>query len=162
MQAFTVKVFAGFLLLLAFPFLARPAEARGPFAPLAGTWVGGGTIELPGGASERLRCRASYVVSPGGDALTQSLRCASQSYQVIINSEVEEQGGAVSGRWEELTRGASGTLSGVVRGGTIQGTIAGTGFTAALSLVTRGRTQTVSIRLQGPEIAGVTAAFRKL
>lgn len=133
----------------------------GPFTPLAGAWIGSGIIEMPSGTQERLHCRASYVVSPSGAALNQVLRCASDSYQVDVNSDVTEQGGAVSGIWTETTRGARGSLTGVVRGGTIRGTIAGVGFTAALSLITRGRTQLVSIRLNSSEIAGVTVSFHR-
>jgi hypothetical protein len=139
----------------------QQAEARGPFALMAGRWIGSGTIDLPGGSSERIHCRASYVVSPSGTALDQVLRCASDSYQVDIHSDVAEQGGAVSGNWAETTRGAMGTLTGTVRGGTIQGTIAGVGFTAALTLTTRPRAQLVSIRLNSAEIAGVTVNFRR-
>jgi hypothetical protein len=133
----------------------------GPFTPLDGTWIGSGTIEMPSGSHERIRCRASYVVSPSGASLNQVLRCASDSYQLDINADVTEQGEAVSGTWAETTRGATGTLTGVVHGGTIQGTITGIGFTAALTLVTHGRTQFVSIRLNSSEIAGVTVSFRR-
>jgi len=147
----------------AFAVLAIQGNARagGPFTPLAGNWTGSGTIDMPGGSHERIRCRATYAVSPGGDALTQKLLCASDSYQVDIDSAVTEQAGHVSGNWTETTRGASGTLTGVARAGTIQGTISGVGFTAALSLVTRGRAQFVSIRLNSSAIAGVTVSFHR-
>ncbi len=153
-RAYAAAAFA----LLAIP--ASPALA-GPFTPLAGVWIGSGTIEMPSGTQERLHCRASYVVSPSGHALNQVLRCASDSYQVNIGSDVTEQDGAVSGTWTETTRGATGTLTGVMHGGLIQGTVTGVGFTAALTLATRGRTQLVSIRLNSTEIAGVTVSFRK-
>jgi hypothetical protein len=145
-----------------FAILAPGAALGGPFTPLAGIWIGSGTIDLPSGSHERLRCRASYDVSPGGDNLTQALRCASDSYQVDIHSDVTELAGAVSGTWTETTRGATGTLSGVVHGGTIRGTISGVGFTATLSLVTHGRTQWISIRLNSSEITGVTVSFHRI
>jgi hypothetical protein len=154
LRAYTAAVFA------LFAIQAGNALA-GPFTPLAGIWIGGGTIDMPGGAHERIRWRASYVVSPSGTAFNQVLRCASDSYQVDIESDVAEQDGAVSGTWTETTRGATGTLTGVVHGGTIQGTISGVGFTAALLLATHGRTQLVSIRLNSAEIAGVTVSFRR-
>lgn len=137
------------------------ANARGPFGPLAGTWLGSGTITMPSGTQERLRCRVSYLVTPGGEALTQRLLCASDSYRVDLDSNVVDQGGIVSGTWTEMTRGASGTMTGTVRGPVIAGTISGAGLTASLLLVTRGRSQSVSIRLQGSDIAGVEVAFRR-
>jgi hypothetical protein len=149
-----------FMAALAVP--ASDARAGGPFTPLAGNWTGRGTIIMPGGAQERIRCRASYVVSSAGDALSQVLRCASDSFIVNVDSEVTEQSGELSGSWTETTRGATGNLSGEVRGPVIRGTIAGLGFTAALSLVTRGRTQFVSITLEGgSDIAGVVVTFHR-
>ncbi len=163
-ESFMRSLQSGFCALAAALFMLpaiQQAEARGPFALMAGRWIGSGTIDLPGGSHERIHCRASYVVSPSGTALNQVLRCASDSYQVDIDSDVAEQGGAVSGNWTETTRGASGTLAGVVHGGTIEGTITGVGFTAVLLLVTHPRTQLVSIRLNSAEIAGVTVDFRR-
>jgi hypothetical protein len=162
MQSLKIALRASAAAAFALLAIQGSAYAGGPFTPMAGNWIGSGTIDLPSGTFERLHCRATYGVSPGGDNLTQTLRCASDSYQVDIESNVTEQGGQVSGTWTETTRGATGTLSGVAHAGAIQGTIAGTGFTAVLSLVTRGRTQLVSIRLNSAEIAGVTVNFRRL
>lgn len=155
MQSLKIRLRASAAAAFALLAVQGSAYAGRPFTPLAGNWIGSGTYE-------RLHCRATYGVSPGGDNLTQTLRCASDSYQVDIESNVTEQAGQVSGTWTETTRGATGTLSGVARAGAIQGTIAGTGFTAVLSLVTRGRAQLVSIRLNSAEIAGVTVNFRRL
>src|SRR4051794_19718036 len=33
----------------------------GPFAPLAGSWSGAGTVTLDDGSTERIRCRAKYT-----------------------------------------------------------------------------------------------------
>ncbi|MGH6818201.1 MAG: hypothetical protein ACREC1_05445 [Methylovirgula sp.] len=148
----------------AFAVLAiQGADARfgGPFAPLAGIWLGSGTLTMPGGAQERIRCRATYLVALRGDALRQRLLCASDSYQVDLQSDVIEQGGEVSGNWTETTLGASGILRGVVRGPVIRGVISGSGLTAYLLLITRGRTQSVSIQLQGSDFAGVFVIFHK-
>lgn len=137
------------------------ASAAGPFAPLSGKWLGGGMIDLPSGARERIRCRAIYVVSSSGHAFAQLLRCASDSFIVDIHSDVAEQRGAMAGSWSETTTGTSGNLIGEVRGSAVRATVTGFGFTAALSLVTRGRSQFVSIRLLGATSAGVTAAFHR-
>lgn len=162
MQSFTFgpRVLAA-ALVAAFGLLASDAQAGGPFSPLAGRWIGGGILRMPGGSEERIRCLATYAVSRGGDALTQLLRCASASYLVDVRADVAEQGGELSGTWVEATRGASGSVSGEVRGPVIRATITGAGLTAALSVVTRRLTQSVSIRLAGPDLAGVSATFRR-
>src|SRR4051812_16003434 len=40
--------------------------AQTPFAGLAGTWSGSGTVSLSGGARERIRCRSTYQVGGEG------------------------------------------------------------------------------------------------
>src|SRR5262249_12375409 len=104
---------AGLLLLLA---LAAPQDAAlaatGPFAALAGSWSGGGTLTMSNGAQERLRCRASYNPAGGGDSLHLTLRCASDSYKFDVASDVVNRGGAISGSWNEASHNASGSVSG--------------------------------------------------
>lgn len=134
--------------------------AAGPFSILAGSWFGNGTLTV-GGAQEAIRCRAVYIVSDGGGSLRQVLRCASDNYIIDVHANVVAQSGNLSGSWTETTSGASGSLSGIVRGSVIRGTISGPGFRAPLSLVTRGRLQHASISLGGSTIAGVVVTFHR-
>ncbi len=53
--------------------------AEGPFAGLAGSWSGSGTVSLSNGGRERIRCRATYSVGGGGRTMQPSLRCARDS-----------------------------------------------------------------------------------
>src|SRR5215217_4710332 len=95
-------------------FLALPSQAQQrPFAGLAGSWAGSGTIGTSNGTRERIRCRASYAVSVGGSNLQLSLRCASDSYRFELNSDVRYAAGEISGNWSEVTRGIGGSLSGI-------------------------------------------------
>jgi hypothetical protein len=135
------------------------AEA-GPFSSLAGRWEGSGILTISGGSREPIRCRAIYFVSDGGQSLRQILRCASDTYVVDVNADVVERAGQISGNWAERTSGASGSLSGYVRGDVIRGTISGLGISAPLSIVTHGRFQHASISL-GASVAGVVVNFRR-
>jgi hypothetical protein len=136
--------------------------AGGVFADYAGYWSGEGTISVASGANERIRCKATYAVDAGGDALNQTLRCASDSYKLEISSNVVASGGSVSGSWSEATRNATGNIQGRVSGGQVSGTIVGVGFTAGLSLTTHGKTQSVTIRPTGStDIRDVTITMRK-
>ncbi|QAY96816.1 hypothetical protein CWB41_14620 [Methylovirgula ligni] len=138
------------------------SESRaGPFSPLAGDWVGSGTLTM-GGVGQRLRCRAIYIVSPRGESLRQFLRCASDSYVIAVDSDVTEIDGRLSGTWRELTSGASGTLTGLVHGPSVAGVVSGLGLSAKLSIYTRGRSQYASINLYGPSIAGVVVTFHRV
>ena len=69
----------------------------GPFAEMAGVWSGGGNISLDSGASERIRCRATYAVSGDGTGLNQNLVCAGDSYKFELKSDVLAKNGALSG-----------------------------------------------------------------
>jgi hypothetical protein len=133
----------------------------GPFEPLAGNWVGSGTLTMSG-TRERIRCRAIYFVSSGGEALQQILRCASDNFIIDVHSDVVEIDGKLSGTWRETSSGVNGSLSGIVRGGAIRGFISGLGVTASLSLVTRGRSQYASISLSGGTTAAVVVSFHRM
>ena len=98
----------------------QAANADSALRPLAGYWLGAGTISMKNGTSERIRCKGSYAISPAGNALNQSLLCASDSYKFNVKSNVfENTPGVLSGSWGETTRNATGQLSGRVAGSRI-------------------------------------------
>jgi hypothetical protein len=143
--------------------LAPEARAEnGPFLHLAGTWSGAGTISTSGGTRERIRCVATYRVGEAGHAVQQDLRCASDSYKFNVVSVVRSEGGKVSGTWSETSRGASGALVGSANESQIVATVEGTGFSAGLSLITRGSSQSVNIRPSGAtDIVEVSVSLHK-
>jgi len=116
----------------------------GPFAGMAGTWNGSGTITLDDGSKERIRCRATYQV--GGPNMNMSLTCASDAYKFNLTASVVDQGGVVSGTWAETSRNVGGTLQGRGGGGNFQVVANGPGFNANISLRTSGNKQSVAIR----------------
>jgi hypothetical protein len=113
---------------------------------MAGNWAGAGTVTLDDGSTERIRCRASYAVGDGGNGLNQSLTCASDSYRFNLASNVLADGGSLSGTWSESTRNLSGNLEGRGGNGNFQVVASAPGFTANLTLTTRGNRQSVMIR----------------
>ncbi len=154
---------AGVLLLAALylPGGAIQAAVSSPFVAMAGSWSGGGVLSTTDGMQERLRCRASYDVAAGGAELRLNLKCASQSYNFDLASEVQYRGGAISGSWSEASRNASGTISGRAAGDHIEAAARGENFSANLSLTTRGGQQTVSIRPQGTNVTAVSIALNR-
>lgn len=125
---------------------ASHAQAGGPFAGMAGVWSGGGTVTLDDGSTERIRCRATYAVGAGGSGLQQTLTCASDSYRFNLTSNVTAQGSAVSGTWAETSRNIQGSIEGRSGPGVIQVVANAPGFSANISLTTRGNRQSVVIR----------------
>jgi hypothetical protein len=131
-----------------------------PFAGMAGVWSGGGTITLDSGASERIRCRATYAVSKDGDVLNQSLVCASDSYKFDLKSNVIAKNGELSGTWSEASRNVTGSLEGHAGGGQFNVVVSAPAFTANLSLKTSGNKQTVSISAEG-QIKGASISLSR-
>ena len=130
------------------------AQRGDSLAQFAGSWVGTGTISTING-SERIRCRVSYALS-AANAVHQDLRCASDSYNFQVSSNIVDQGGTISGTWSEVTRQVSGNVSGRVGGGTIQAAVSGAGFTAGLSISTSGNRQSVTIQPSGGDVRAVS------
>jgi hypothetical protein len=141
---------------------AAMARTRGPFAALAGEWRGGGNVTGSDGRSERLACRAENRVSDDEVNLSQSLVCASDSYRFDIRTNITADGDTVHGTWQETTRGAAGDLDGEIRGNSIDGTVRGENFSAAVSLRTMGNRMQVIIAPQGGgDVARVEVGLRR-
>jgi hypothetical protein len=115
---------------------------------MAGVWSGGGTVTLEDGASERIRCRATYAVGAGGNGLNLSLTCASDSYKFDLKGDVTSDRGVLLGSWSESSRGVTGTLEGRGANSHFQVVASAAGFTANISLTTRGNRQSVAIKAE--------------
>ncbi|MGY8704821.1 hypothetical protein RAD16_03635 [Bradyrhizobium sp. 18BD] len=116
----------------------------GPFAPLAGSWSGVGTVTLDDGSTERIRCRAKYA--PIGPTMEMSLTCASDAYKFNLGASVRAEGGAIAGNWSEASRNISGSLQGRGAGGNYELVASTAGFNANISLKTSGNKQAVTMR----------------
>lgn len=135
---------------------ASASDAGGPFGRFAGAWSGGGQVIGANGDRERIRCRANYAESGGGEAMTQTIVCASASYRINIESSLQASGGTVQGAWAETTRNVSGRLTGRLAEGRFQGMVTGPNFTAKISLSSNGKRQEVKIQPSAGDIADVS------
>ena len=131
-------------------FATPSAGSSSPaFAGLQGAWSGSGNIALSDGSRERIRCKASYRTSDGGARMQQSLRCASDSYRFDLNSDLESSSGAITGSWSETSRGVSGSIRGREAGVKISAIADAPGFSANLSVSTRGNHQSFVLSSEG-------------
>ena len=121
---------------------------------LGGSWRGGGRLNLKGGKSERLRCRAYYTPRNQGAKLGMAIRCASPSYKIEIRSKLDINGKRVNGSWEERNFNATGSLSGTSRPGRLALSINGA-VKAGLFLTYSGSRQNV-------RLTGSFGSFRSL
>ena len=150
--------------VVSLPEPVEPAVAKPnvhPFVAMAGTWTGGGTIDLTNDIHERLRCRANYTHGQGNNSLALAIRCASDNYKFELTSDVVERNGQLSGQWKETAYNVSGSISGRVNGGRISAVAKGDSFTAALAVNTNGNRQSVTITPQATYIINVQIAMSR-
>jgi len=155
------KMFAlAFAAVLSAPAPAL-AQSAGPFSPFAGSFRGGGAVIGSDGHKERLTCRFTGTVGGGGESLTQSIVCASDSYRLDIHGHALAQDGSVSGDWQESSRGVAGSLSGRVSDGHFSGSVSGGSFNASVSLRVSGRRLSFDLRPQGGDVARVDVSLSR-
>ena len=126
-------------------------EARQPFAALAGSWSGRGTISVLSGV-EHATCDAVYQV--GGNAVKLSLKCATESFRLNLASSVVDTDGTLSGTWAEYGFGTSGSVSGRVDGDRIGLAADVVGARVLIIIATQHGRQTVSLRTSSPFVTG--------
>jgi len=126
------------------------AAASGPFANLAGSWTGTGTLQPANGVAEEIRCNANYQPrGNGGHEVDLQLRCASDSYNFDLSGQFQaDEHDQISGQWTERTRSVGGSAAGVARGDQLQLHIESSGFAATLLMLTSTRRQSVNIDSQ--------------
>ena len=124
---------------------------RQPFAALAGSWSGRGTINILSGV-EHATCDAEYQV--GGDAARLSLKCATESFRLNLASSVVDNDGTLSGTWSEYGFGTSGRVSGRIDGDRIGLAATVVGAQVLIIVATQHGRQTVSLRTSSPFVTG--------
>ncbi|MCW6508671.1 hypothetical protein [Lichenifustis flavocetrariae] len=149
------------LVMIALGSTGAIAQSGSPFASLSGSWSGAGTISMNDGHNERIRCKATYEVTPSGIIMHQNLRCASDSYKFEVKSSLQADGSNILGTWTETTRQVTGDVTGTIQGGQISTSVKGTGFSATLGVTTRGNSQSVSIRPTGTDIQSVQIEMKR-
>ncbi|HEY6027832.1 MAG TPA: hypothetical protein VIV09_13120, partial [Pseudolabrys sp.] len=74
----------------------------------------------------------------------------SDSYNFDLTGQFSaDDGNRITGQWTERTRNIGGSVIGTVRGESLQVHVESSGFAADLSMLTRGRRQSVTIDSQG-------------
>jgi len=129
----------------------QQAFAAGPFSGFSGNWSGTGILRQAGKDAERIRCEASY--RPLGSTQHQidlSLKCDSDSYKFDLSGKfLADENNHVSGQWTEHNRNVGGIVIGNVRGNRFDLHVESSAFTANMNIISRGRSQAVSIDAQG-------------
>jgi hypothetical protein len=147
---------------LAFPG-SPPASAEepSPFARLSGRWLGEGRLGVRGGNTENVKCRVTYVLLEQGAQVRQTIRCASESGSVEVQSTVAHASGALTGTWKELSRDWSGEVSGSVTANGFKVAIRGADLNANMDIVVKDVRQIVEIQFIDSALIGLTLILTK-
>jgi hypothetical protein len=142
---------------------ASPALAVevSPLETLAGRWVGEGRLGVKGNPTEKVKCRVTYIYEKADDRLKQSIRCASASGNVDVQSSVTRAAGKLTGTWQELVRNWSGELSGTVtpRGFKVQ--VRGDSLTANMDIAVVNSRQIIEIQFINSSLIGLTLVLER-
>lgn len=148
------------LALLASINASSPAFAAevSPFNTLLGSWGGGGTMALEDGSRARLSCNAYYT--GGGTQLRLAIYCSSGSNNIKMRGNLSYNGGRVSGRWEERTYNADGSLSGTASADKISVSISGN-ISGTMVVAFSKAKQSVSISTKGVALQAVNITLSR-
>jgi hypothetical protein len=139
---------------------AAYSQAATPFSQLAGSWHGSGQVRLTDGRSERLSCRGSYSQRSRGSELSVTIRCQSENNKIDMKSAISEEGGRLSGHWEEHNFGLEGDISGTAAANRLSLQISGQ-LQASMTVILTGATHSVSISSGGPGFKSVSISFTR-
>lgn len=120
------------ILLLTSTFSA--AHAAKAVEQLAGRWSGWGTVNMTNGTKEQVKCVATFFIENNATSIRQNLRCASAAYKIDVRSNLNMNGKAISGTWEERNHNNAGTVSGRLAGSTFRLAISGSVLNAQMTL----------------------------
>lgn len=134
--------------------IQQPLTARsGPFARFHGNWSGAGIIRVKDQDNkqnaERIRCSAAYR-QRGGYDVNLKLTCRSDSYNLDLTGQFSaDDNNRVTGQWTEHSRNVGGGVTGRVRGSRLLVRADSPALNANLSMITRGRRQSVRLTAAG-------------
>lgn len=138
------------------------AVTASPFAPLLGRWTGVGMIGYKASPPEKIKCRATYLLTDSQDEMKQTIRCATAGGNVEIISNVKESAGKLSGHWKETIHNFEGDLTGDVTPKGFHVLVKGQDVSANMDIDVRGDRQAVEIQfVNSTSLLGMTLAMTK-
>jgi hypothetical protein len=119
------------------------ADKGNPFDQLKGDWTGGGVVTPAKGGTKKVTCKVSYAVA--GAAITQNMVCNGDDYQFDAKTKFKNNGGKLSGSWNEVIYDASGNISGTAGGDTVHARISGDKFSGRMSIIVSADRHTINM-----------------
>jgi hypothetical protein len=135
--------------------------AAGSVKDLAGRWSGWGSVKLSNGATEQVKCVATYFVKNAGALINQNLRCASASYKIDAKANYNVKGNALTGEWEERTHSAKGNVQGRMTGNGFRLAVKGETFSARMIVTSSRCKQSINISPRGLDVSRISIGLKK-
>ena len=140
---------------------AALAEEPSPFSKVAGRWLGEGRLGIRDGATEQVKCRVTYILQEQGAQVRQTIRCATDSGSVEVQSTVTHASGSLTGTWKELSRDWSGQLTGSVTANGFKVAVKGTELNANMDIIVKDARQIIEIQFINSSLIGLTLILTK-
>ncbi len=139
------------------------AQSANPFMKFGGNWTGSGFIHLSNLTKERVRCRGTFTPADMLNifSLKVELRCAGDSYNFNIQSELIFGGSTISGTWSENSLGINGNVTGTINGDEILVVLESEIFTATFAMMVVGDKLQINIQSPGSEITQVLGELNR-
>ncbi|MCB1528257.1 MAG: hypothetical protein KDJ45_11200 [Hyphomicrobiaceae bacterium] len=128
---------------------------------LSGWWSGTGYIGFHGGQRETVQCRATYRQGEEAGSSTQSVRCATASGRVEIESHIIPDGEEIRGTWRERKYNVAGDLEGkfVPRGFRV--VVKGEDISANMTVLLHKQQQVVEVQFFNSKLIGMTLILKR-
>jgi hypothetical protein len=120
--------------VLASAVVALPVSIAQAEVGLAGVWNGSGSVQLPSGASEKAKCKATFR-KRGATTFVMDAVCASSSARAAQTASLQQVGpNKFSGDFTNAEFNVSGSINVTVNGNSLTASLNGGGATANFNL----------------------------
>jgi hypothetical protein len=137
------------------------AEEPSPFSKVAGRWLGEGRLGIRDGPTEQVKCRVTYILQEQGTQVRQTIRCATESGSVEVQSTVTHASGTLTGTWKELSRNWSGELTGSASDNGFKVAITGSELNANMAIIVKDARQIIEIQFINSSLIGLTLVLTR-
>ncbi len=138
------------------------ALAADPLAHLAGRWVGNAVMTTASGPSSNFKCVVTYLPRKGAPGVQQNLRCDNGAdFKLHAATELNVEGGRVTGVWQDKINEIDGTVAGNVTPGGFEVKLSGRYFQATMLVAGQGCDQQVKVLPQKSDVFRELAATLK-
>ncbi|MFV0367797.1 MAG: hypothetical protein ACK5KM_05005 [Hyphomicrobiaceae bacterium] len=136
-------------------------EKRVELSSFSGWWSGTGYLGFQGGERETVQCRATYREDKEAGSFAQSVRCATASGTVDIESTIIPDGDGLRGTWREKKYNVAGDFTGqfVPRGFRV--VVQSEDISANMTVLLNKGRQVIEVQFFNSKLIGMTLILQR-